>query len=70
MNWYWIWTGWLLSLIGSFAVLEGVAIAKGGVTLSHFVWVTSKEWPMLPWVGGVLVGGLAVHFWWTNQGLP
>jgi len=62
--WGWIWTGWLLSLIASFAVLEGWAIAHGGVTLSQFTATVSRAWPLLPWVCGLIVGGLAVHFWW------
>lgn len=64
MNWYFVWTGWLLSLIVSFAVLEGWAIHSGGITLSRFTAVVSQAWPMLPWLCGVIVGGLAVHFWW------
>jgi hypothetical protein len=64
MNWYWVWTVWLLALIASFSVLEGLAIAKDGVTLSRYTAVLSQHWPLLPWLCGVIVGGLAVHFWW------
>ena len=64
MNWYWFWSGWLLFLIASFSAAEGYAIYTGGVTLSQFTAEVSAAWPLMPWVCGVLVGGLAVHFWW------
>lgn len=64
MNWFLIWTAWLLALIGSFAVLEGWALATKGLSLSRFTAIVSLHWPLMPWVCGVLVGGLAVHFWW------
>lgn len=69
MNWYTIWTAWLLCLIASFAVLEGYALYSNGLTLSRFTWIVTKDWPLMPWLCGVLAGGLAVHFFWTNQGL-
>lgn len=69
MNWYIVWSAWLLALIGSFAALEGYAIYSGGITLSRFVWVVSKDWPPFPYIGGLIAGFLAAHFWWTNQGL-
>lgn len=62
--WGWIWTAWLAALAGSFAVLEGVALARKGETLSQFVWWLSLKWGPLPYVLGALAGGLAVHFWW------
>jgi uncharacterized membrane protein len=35
-------------------------------TLSQTVWHASEVFPLLPWLGGVLMGGLAVHFWWRG----
>ena len=64
----WVWTLWLLALIASFAVFEGCAIRTHRTTLSAFVWALSKGWPPLPFVCGLVAGGLAVHFWWTGQG--
>ena len=71
MNWKWAtaWTVWLVILVVSFGFLEGYAIHTGGTTLSAYVWHLSKGWPPLPFVAGLVAGGLAVHFWWTNQGL-
>ena len=60
----WIWVAWLLALIGSFAILEGYAIITHHWTLSRFTYNLSVAWPLMPWACGVLVGGLAVHFWW------
>ena len=60
----WVWPAWLLFLVASFAVFEGIALAYKGLTLSMFTWHLSEEWPPLIWLCGVLVGGLAVHFWW------
>jgi hypothetical protein len=60
----WIWTGWLFALVASFAALEAYAIIKNKKTLSRTVWTWSKNFPLLPWIAGVLCGGLAVHFWW------
>ena len=64
----WVWTLWLLAWIASFAVFEGFAIRTHRTTLSAFVWALSKGWPPLPFVCGLVAGGLAVHFWWTGQG--
>lgn len=60
----WVWIGWLLAIVISFAVFEGYALRKNKTTLSRFTWNASKAWPPLPWVIGNVTGGLAVHFWW------
>ena len=65
-RWALYWTGWLLFLIISFAVGEGIALATDGTTLSQYVWTLSDHWRLLPWVCGVIVGVLACHFWWRN----
>lgn len=60
-----IWAAWLLvPVLCGFAVLEGYALANGKPTLSECVWLATKTWPPLPFVVGVIVGGLAAHFWW------
>jgi hypothetical protein len=64
----WVWLAWLLLIAGSFAVLERYALLKNKVTLSRFIWNTSKAWPPLPWLVGVVVGFLADHFFWPGQG--
>lgn len=64
MNWFFIWTGWLLILVASFSVLEGYALSSHGISLSRFTAIISQQWPPFPWLCGVIVGFLACHFWW------
>ena len=59
-----LWTVWLLVIVCSFALFEGLALYRKTPTLSRWVWTVSKDFPLFPWVAGVLTGGLAVHFWW------
>lgn len=59
-----IWTGWLLFVVGSFGLIEGLAIHYHTTTLSRFTWEITEAWPLLPAVYGIIFGGLAVHFWW------
>jgi hypothetical protein len=65
-----VWTLWLLVLIASFAAFEGYALKTGRTTLSRYVWTISEQWPPFGWVCGVIVGGLAAHFWWIAQDCP
>lgn len=59
------WTVWLFAGIPiTFGLAEAYAIWKGKMTLSRYVWTISKNFPLFPWIAGVLTGGLAVHFWW------
>lgn len=60
----WVWSGWLVFLVLSFAVFEAWALAHHQLTLSQYTYDLSKAWPLLPFVAGMLSGGLAVHFWW------
>lgn len=62
-----IWTAWLISVLGSFAALEGNALKRHEDTLSRFTWRTAKAWPPLGVVYGIVVGGLAVHLFWTGN---
>lgn len=59
-----VWTLWLLFLIVSFGCFEAYAIKTSRTTLSRYVWTASKAFPLLPFIAGLLAGGLAVHFWW------
>lgn len=66
MTSYWIWAAWLAFLVVSFGVLEGWNLYRGTPTLSRSVWTWSKNFPLLPFLCGLLAGGLAVHFWWMG----
>lgn len=59
-----VWVAWFLFVLISFALLEAFAIKTRRATLSASVWRLSKAWPPFPFVMGVVVGGLAIHFWW------
>lgn len=67
--WYEIWSAWLLLLVGSFGLLEGIAIATGGVTLSRFTFDLSLAWPLfvakdrqLTWIIVTIRKGLEAFF--------
>lgn len=64
-----LWTVWVLGVAGSFAAIEGYAIKHHEDTLSRLTWKTAKAWPPLGVIYGMIFGGLAVHFFWTNEGL-
>ena len=68
----WIWFGWLMLFVVSFAIIEGIAIARGKTTLSRFTVVTTTAFPPLIFILGAIAGGLAVHFWWhwCPTGIP
>lgn len=54
---------WLLAI----AVLlgyEAFALATGRKTLSRQMVEWTRAWPLLPYLWGVVTGGLAVHFFW------
>lgn len=63
---YWVWAAWLVFLIVSFAIMEGWALKTGKPTLSASVWTWSAHFPLLPFICGLLAGGLAVHFFWEG----
>ena len=63
MSTYWtIYVFILLPVV--FAIGETYALMTGRQTLSRYIWTLSKNFPLFPWIVGVLVGGLAVHFFW------
>ena len=54
-------------------VYEAWALMTGHESLSRAMWLLSK-WTPFVWILGVVIGGLASHFWWrwdpdkTNKG--
>jgi hypothetical protein len=52
-------------LVGTFFFLiayDIYAVVKGKSTVSWIVFDTSRKWPIVPFLFGFLVGGLAGHF--------
>lgn len=66
-RWYAIWSAWLLLIVLSFGVLEGIALYQGeddAITLSRWTWDLTLAWPLFPVLYGGIFLGLAVHFFW------
>jgi hypothetical protein len=60
-----IWTAFLFAVLIVFAVLETRALLRpGGITLSRYTATIGAKFPMSIFLAGLIVGGLAVHFWW------
>ena len=68
INMNYVWTAWFVVWMMLFAGFESFAIMTGRETLSVYVRNVSAAWGPLPFLMGLVVGGLAVHFWWTGQG--
>jgi len=54
---------WLIAV----AVLlgyEAFALATDRRTLSRQMWIWTQAWPLMPFLWGLVTGGLAVHFFW------
>jgi ABC-type dipeptide/oligopeptide/nickel transport system permease component len=63
------WLPWLiygLAVLAGFIILESVAMRHGSRinTLSRCVYYLGQNFPLSIWFGGLLCGGLAVHFFW------
>lgn len=54
------WIACIIILLG----YEFFALTTGRRTLSRQMWLWSEAWPLMPWLMGVVMGGLAVHFYW------
>ena len=58
------WAIWFVAAMIMFACLEVFALATRRIkTLSATIWELTKRQPILPFVLGLIVGVLAVHFW-------
>lgn len=64
----WIWGVWILLIIVSFGIMEGIAIYTHTVTLSQSVWSWSAAFPLVGPIVCFVFGGLTVHFWWREGG--
>ena len=53
---------WLVGLFIFLVAYDIYAITKNKPTVSWAVFYTSRKWPIVPFLFGFLVGGLAGHF--------
>lgn len=53
---------WLVGLFFFLIAYDIYAVLKGKSTISWIVFDTSRKWPIIPFLFGFLVGGLAGHF--------
>lgn len=64
MSMGWLWILWLLGVVISFAFLEAYTLKypERHWTLSRFMAELGSRWPLTLFLSGLLVGGLATHF--------
>ena len=60
----WVWLGWFSLTVILFAIFETYALKTGRMTLSRFTFTIGLRWPLFLVLWGMIVGGLAVHFFW------
>jgi hypothetical protein len=64
----WFWGIWIAVTIIAFGVGEAYALKHNVPTLSRTVWNITAAWPPFAVVYGLVLGGLAIHFFWPGQG--
>lgn len=50
----------VIGLTALIAAIDVALVATGGETISEFLYVTSREYPVVALVAGIVVG----HIWW------
>lgn len=53
---------WLIGMFVFLVAYDIYAATKGKVTISWSIFEISRKWPIVPFLFGFLVGGLAGHF--------
>ncbi len=53
---------WLVGLFFFLVAYDIYAVIKGKSTVSWIVFDISRKWPIVPFLFGFLIGGLAGHF--------
>lgn len=56
------WAVYLILVLAVFGYFENRAIQNGTPTLSRTVWRTEARYPILSFAVGMVIGGLAIHF--------
>ena len=58
-----IWALWVCGAMILFSIIEGFALITRRIpTLSATIWQLTKRWPIFPFVLGLAIGVLAIHF--------
>ena len=58
-----LWTALIVGTVSVFLLNEFFALSSGRITLSRYTVQMCRKHPIIPFVIGLIVGGLAVHFW-------
>lgn len=61
------WVVWLIALVVSFGVIEGLSLHDNTSTLSRFVWDLTAAFPPMGYIAGFVAGFLCDHFWWMGN---
>ena len=61
----WIWLAFGLACLAGFGFFEASALNNDGLTLSRLIYDANQAWPLVSVIFGMIVGGLAVHFFWN-----
>jgi hypothetical protein len=61
-----VWVYWIAASFVLFMVLELHALHADRPTLSRTVWYAQARFPLLSFMCGIAVGGLAMHFFGWN----
>jgi hypothetical protein len=57
------WFGLIILCLAIILGYEAIALWTGRQTLSRYTVRGCRNYPLIPFVVGLIVGGLAVHFW-------
>ena len=64
----WIFLAFGAAVVFAFSAYEVYALANAepGDTISEYFWYVSRDYPILPFMVGLVAGVLAGHLWWQR----
>ena len=63
-----IWAIFIAVIFAAFLALELYDRANGKPTLSRTIWNLQARFPLYSFIAGMVIGGMAVHFFTGNHG--
>jgi hypothetical protein len=60
----WLWTAYLVAVVGGFVILEGLALAFNDTTLSRYSWEINQAWPLFFPLVALVFGVFITHVCW------